>query len=162
MQYMNNEGEYGHLIMQDLILPAAQSAPERVASYQKFGRRIHWMDGDNMPGAFQMNTSWWYRPNREQMLATPGRGVGKPHSHGYAEILGFYGSDASDPYNLGGEVELFINGESHILTRSSMVFIPADLPHCPLLVNRVDSEEHPIFHFSVVMNSLYTRNSDGE
>ena len=30
---MNCEGEYGHLIMQDLILPATHSAPEVMASY---------------------------------------------------------------------------------------------------------------------------------
>lgn len=34
-----------------------------------------------------------------------------------------------------------------------MVFIPPNLPHCPLLVNRVD---RPILHFSVVMNGEYT------
>ena len=162
MQYMNREGEYGHLIMQELVLPASHSAPERMASYQKFGRRIHWVDANNMPGAFQMNTSWWYRPNREQILSTPGHAVGKPHSHSYPEILGFYGSNPDDPYDLGGEIELVINGESHILTKSSMVFIPPNLPHCPLLVNRVDSEERPIFHFSVVMNSLYTLERDGK
>ena len=36
---MNCEGEYGHLIMQDLILPATHSAPEVMASYARFGRR---------------------------------------------------------------------------------------------------------------------------
>lgn len=154
---MNCEGEYGHLIMQDLILPATHSAPEVMASYARFGRRIHWVDGNNMPGAFQMNTCWWYKPNREQILSNPKSQVGKPHHHSYPEILGFYGSDPENPYDLGGEVELFINGEPHILTKSSMVFLPPDVPHCPLYVNRVD---RPIFHFSVVMNNLYT--FDGE
>lgn len=150
---MNCEGTYGYLIMQDLKLPATHSAPEVAASYAKFGRRIHWVDSTNIPGAFQMNTSWWYKPNREQVLSNPKSQVAKPHRHTYPEILGFYGSDPNDPYNLGGEVEFFIDGESHILTRSSMVYLPPDVPHCPLLVNRVD---RPIFHFSVVMNELYT------
>ena len=144
---MNCEGEYGHLIMQDLILPATHSAPEVMASYARFGRRIHWVDGNNMPGAFQMNTCWWYKPNREQILSNPKSPVGKPHHHSYPEILGFYGSDPENPYDLGGEVELFINGEPHILTKSSMVFLPPEVPHCTLYVNRVD---RPIFHFSVV------------
>lgn len=104
-----------------------------------------------------MNTCWWYKPNREQILSNPKSQVGKPHHHSYPEILGFYGSDPENPYDLGGEVELFINGEPHILTKSSMVFLPPDVPHCPLYVNRVD---RPIFHFSVVMNNLYT--FDGE
>jgi len=162
MKVMNCEGEFGHLVMQNLVLPAPAAAPERIARYEQFGKRIHWVDGENMPGAFQMNTSWWFRPNREQVLSTPNHQVGKPHTHNYPEILGFYGSDPKNPYELGGEIELEINGETHILTKSSMVFLPPNMPHCPLLINRVDSEERPIFHFSVVMNNLYTLTRDGE
>ena len=79
--------------------------------------------------------------------------MGKPHQHAQPEILGFYGSDPDDPYNLGGEVEIFVDGESHILTKSTMLFLPPELPHCPLYVNRVD---RPIFHFSVVMSGIYS------
>ena len=45
-----------------------------------------------------------------------------------------------------------MDGEQHILTRSTMVFLPPNVPHCPLIINRVD---RPIFHFSVVMNDVY-------
>lgn len=154
---MNCEGEYGHLIMQELILPAIHAKPEAQAAYATFGRRIHWVDSANMPGSFQMNTCWWYKSNREQALASPNGPVSKPHQHTYPEILGFYGSNPEDPYDLGGEVEFWINGEQHIITRSSMVFLPPNTPHCPLYVNRVD---RPIFHFSVVMNELYTFSND--
>lgn len=156
---MNTDGKHGNLIMQDLILPASRSDPAMVAAYERFGKRLHWVDSSNMPGSFQMNTSWLYKPNRESILSKPDSLVGKPHTHSYPEILGFYGSDPDDPYNLGGEVELYLDGEQHIITKSCMVYIPPDLPHCPLLINRVD---RPIFHYSVVMNNEYTSSRDNE
>lgn len=155
---INCEGEYGYLIMQDLKLPEAREKMQ--AAYKQFGERIHWVDGNNIPGAFQMNTCWWYKPmpKREPV---PGEaatgGVGVPHHHEYPEILGFYGSDPYHPWDLNGEVEFWINGEQHILTRSTMVFLPPNLPHCPLSVNRVDQ---PIFHFSVVMNAIYSTSDE--
>jgi hypothetical protein len=112
-----------------------------------------------MPGSFQMNTSWWYMANRDSVISNPDSPVGRPHKHDYPEILGFYGSDPEDPDNLGGEIELYLDGEPQIITKSSMVFIPPNMPHCPLLINRVDS---PIFHFSVVMNNEYTFSRDNE
>ena len=85
---MNCEGKYGYLFMQDLKLPATHEKVQ--AAYKTFGERVHWVDGNNIPGAFQMNTSWWYKPNREQTLANPNSPVAKPHFHEYPEILGFY------------------------------------------------------------------------
>ena len=148
----DKEGKYGHLFMQDTILPATHTNPVVQARYEKFGKRIHWVDGNNMPGAFQMNTSWWYKDNKE-LLDQPGTMASKPHSHPFPEILGFYGSNPDDPFDLGGEVEINIDGEKHIITKSTMVFIPPNLPHCPITVLKVD---RPIFHFSVVMNEIYT------
>ena len=76
---MNCEGEYGYLFMQELKLPPTHEKAQ--AAYKTFGERVHWVDGNNMPGSFQMNTCWWYKSNREQTLAHPDSPVGKPHFH---------------------------------------------------------------------------------
>ena len=156
---INCEGEYGYLIMQDLKLPETHQKMQE--SYKKFGERIHWVDSNNIPGAFQMNTCWWYKPTPKPEVKegqpAPKGGVAVPHHHEYPEILGFYGSDPHNPWELNGEVEFWINGEQHILTKSTMIFLPPNMPHCPLSVNRVDQ---PIFHFSVVMNEIYTSTGD--
>ena len=152
----DREGKYGHLFMQETILPATHSNPATKGGYEQFGKRIHWVDGNNMPGAFQMNTSWWYKANKD-LLAQPGSMASKPHSHPFPEILGFYGSNPDDPFDLGGEVEFPIDGEEHIITKSTMVFLPPNLPHCPLYVVKC---ERPIFHFSVVMNQIYAAAHD--
>ena len=154
---INCEGEYGYLFMQDLKLPETHQKMQE--GYKRFGERIHWVDSNNIPGAFQMNTCWWYKPTLglggKDENGEPKKGGGvTEHTHEYAEIIGFYGSDSANPWELNGEVEFWVNGEQHILTKSTMVFLPPNMPHCPLIVNRVDK---PIFHFSVVMNNTYTQ-----
>lgn len=156
---MNNGGEYGKYILQDLKLPAIHATPEARAKYERAGRkRIHWLDGDVIPGAMQINTAWYYEPNHEfmdQWAAEEGEKgtIGKPHVHDVDELLCFYGSNPDDPYDLGGEVEIWIEGEKHLLTKSSLIFLPAGISHLPLYVNRV---ERPIFHFSLLLDSAYS------
>ena len=113
--------------------------------YEKFSRRILWMDGNVVPGAFQMNTAWYYAvPERDPVF--------EEHVHDYDELIGFFGSDPENPYDLGAEMEVTINGERHLLTKSSLIFAPAGLPHMRISIKRVD---RPMFHFSVVMNPEY-------
>jgi hypothetical protein len=133
--------KYGKYIVTELKTPDFPG--EFVESYKKFATRILWMDANNVPGAFQMNCSWYCKPMPH---------AGEPHQHDVDEILGFFGNDASKPYDLGGEVEFWMEGEKHIITRTAMVFIPAGMKHCPLILRRVD---RPIFHFSTVTGSQY-------
>lgn len=133
--------KYGKYVVSELKTP--DFSAEAVARYAAFANRILWIDDNVVPGAFQMNCSWYLKPLD--------RGV-KPHTHDADEILGFFGNDASDPYNLHGEVEVWLGDEKQTITRSAMVFIPAGMKHCPLLLKRAD---RPIFHFSVVIEGEY-------
>jgi len=160
----DKEGEYGNLIVQELELPASHTTPVAKELYARFGRRIHWIDSNVVPGSFQMNTSLYLKPTKDRFDdVTPDQAkyvsFRVPHVHENSEILGFYGTNPDDPYDLGGEIEVTIDGETHVLTKSSLVFIPGGLPHCPLTITRVD---RPIFHFSIVMDPLYTLIADGK
>ena len=158
----NTEGEWGNLVVQELKLPQTHMKPEVIEFYNNFGKRIHWIDTNVVPGAFQMNTSWYFQANKDLLLNATDSGItvnNEPHVHDSDEVLGFYGTDPENPSDLGGEVELMINGEMHVLTKSSLIFLPAGMPHCPLFLTRVD---RPIFHFSIVMNPQYTMTKDGE
>ena len=113
--------------------------------YNRFAKRILWIDGDVVPGAFQMNTAWYFNiPETNPIF--------EEHAHDCDEIIGFIGSDPANPNDLGGELEVWLDGERHVFDRSTMIFAPANMPHMPLKFNRID---RPIFHFSVVMNSHY-------
>ncbi len=153
---LNNGGKYGHLFVQDMSgAPASRGSAEALAGYRKFGARQLWIDGNCVPGAFQMNTCFWTKANKELLMQHPDSPVVKGHSHPYPEILGFVGTDPDDPLELGGEVEFWVDGEPHLITRSTMVYLPPDLPHCPLFTLKVKDEKRPIFHFSVVLNNTY-------
>ncbi len=137
------ERKYDHLIVTDLKYEPEMS-PEFKQIYQNFAKRILWIDGNVVPGAFQMNTSWYNRvPEIDPVF--------EEHSHEAAEIIGFFGTDPENPYDLHGEVQIDFEGEPHVITGSCLIFVPPNLPHT-LHINRVDS---PIFHFSVVTEQTY-------
>ena len=149
--YDNTEGKYGCYIIQDLHDPHA-GTPEFQEMYKRFSHRILWIDDHVCPGAFQMNTAWYYAvPEKDPVF--------EEHVHEYDELIGFFGSDPEDPYNLHAELEVTINGEEHRITRSSLIFCPAGMPHMRLSIKRVD---RPIFHFSVVTGPEYKGGAYGE
>ena len=147
MAILNNEsGEYAINIKQDTMGAPTNMDPVFKEIYDKFSHRIVWIDGNVVPGAFQMNTAWYSAvPERDPIFLE--------HCHDDAdELIGFLGSDPDNPNDLGGEIEFTINGEAHLLTKSSIIFVPAGVPHNPMRILRVD---RPILHFSVVTTRLY-------
>ncbi len=131
-----SERKYEKYVISELKNP--ETDPERLARYAQFAKRILWLDDKIVDGAFQMNCSWYLKPTA---------GIPTSHSHDYDEIIGFIGSDVDNPSDLCGEVELWLEDEQYIITKSTMVFVPKEMKHCPLKVNRVDK---PIFHFTTV------------
>ena len=150
MVYDNNKGgEYAKYIVQDLKEPAGMGTPEFRALYNRFAKRILWMDGNVCEGAFQMNTAWYFAvPERDPIYTE--------HSHRYDELIGFYGSNPDDPYDLGGIIEFSVHGEAHRLTRSTMIWLPGGMSHNPVRILEV---RRPIFHFSIVTNPTYDGNA---
>ena len=58
----------------------------------------------------------------------------------------------NDLYDLGGEVEFWIDGKQNIIDRSFLAYLPAGTKHGPLSIRRVD---RPIFHFTAGMRGSY-------
>ena len=56
-----------------------------------------------------------------------------PHVHREAEILFHIGTNPNDPSELGAEIVLYLGPEleRHVITRSTIVFIPPNFIHCP-------------------------------
>ncbi len=143
---MNDEGEYGKYVVQTLHAPAV--SPEFAEIYKQWGNRLLWIDSKVVPGAFQMNMTWYHSAPDMRPLYKHDE-----HSHDYAELIGFIGSNPEDPYDLGGVIEVGINGEMHRLTKSSIIFMPPGMKHLPLSIISLD---RPILHFSISMNPEYT------
>ena len=142
---MNNEGKYGMYVVQELKAP--QFSPGFAEFYKTYAKRLLWMDSRVVPGSFQMNTSWY-------MSASDCRPLLKhdEHVHDFDEMIGFLGSNPDDPYDLGAEIEIGINGELHRLTKSTIIFMPAGMKQLPL---SIISLERPVLHFSISMNPAY-------
>lgn len=60
------------------------------------------------------------------------------HTHDFDEVLNFIGSDPSNPHELGAEVEMQVGDEKFTLTKTTSIFIPRGVPHCPMIHKRVD------------------------
>lgn len=74
------------------------------------------------------------------------------HTHDYDEYLVFLGTNHENPRDLGGEVEVWIDGEKHIVTKSCAVFVPAGLKHAPVYFKRVDT---PIWYIATSPTQKY-------
>jgi len=132
-------------IVQQLLYEPEMGSSEYREMYRRFAKRVLWIDGGIVPGAFQMNTSWYCKvPERNPVF--------DEHSHACDELIGFFSGDPERPYELGAQLEVWLDGERHVITRSCMIFVPANMKHMPLKFDYVD---RPVFHFSVVMNERY-------
>ena len=143
---MNTEGQFGAQIVQELVPQFTQPGPFNDI-YKQWGDRLLYMDSSVVPGAFQMNTSWYI--NAPDFDPLP---YHEEHVHDFDELVGFLGSNPEDKNDLGGVIEIGINGELHRLTKSSIIFMPAGMKHLPL---RIVELHRPILHFSVSMNPTY-------
>jgi quercetin dioxygenase-like cupin family protein len=138
----NPEKDYGKYVITELKAPAFP--PQFIADYQSFATRVLWMDSRVCPDAFQMNVSWYCKPKKHAPA---------PHKHDVDEIIGFFGGNADDPYNLNGKVEFWLEDQQFIIDKSTLFFVPAGMSHAPLIIRRAD---RPIFHFSVVTGGTYS------
>ena len=62
-----------------------------------------------------------------------------PHSHPVPEVLVAIGSDPEHPEDLGAEFEMFMGEEmeKHIITKSTMIYVPENTVHCPFTIKKV-------------------------
>lgn len=139
------ESKYGKYIITELNAPFDAAA---ATAYAQWATRILWIDDKVVPGAFQMNVSWYRKPNDTLMAA--------PHRHDCDELIGFLGSNPDEPKDMGGEVEFRLEDEKHVITQSCLIFVPKGMKRSPLIITRVD---RPILHFSIVMSGRYAPTS---
>lgn len=68
--------------------------------------------------------------------------IKEPHSHNCAEYLYFIGGNPMDFRDFGAEIEFVVGtgdeAETYIINSTTWVYLPANLPHCPLNFKRVD------------------------
>ena len=99
---------------------------------EAYKNAIAYLDNDVIKGSFYFACMF--------ILPSTVTGIHGPHTHKHGEILGFFGINPDDPFDLGAEIELSMGKEmeKHTFTQSTLVYIPPKLVHCPLIYKRVD------------------------
>ena len=106
--------------------------------------RMVYLDEDVIKGAFYVECVWYWKGSEKSIVDA--------HTHPFDEAITFFGTNPDDPEDLCGEVELWLEDEKHILTKSCLIFVPRGMKHCPLVIRRAD---RPIFHFTTGPGGKY-------
>jgi hypothetical protein len=106
--------------------------------------RLAYLDDDVIKGAFYLECVWFWKGFDAVKV--------EAHTHDFDEVIAFFGTNPEDPHDLGGEIELWLGDEKHLLTKSCIVFVPKGLKHCPLIIRKVD---RPISHFTTGPKGIY-------
>jgi hypothetical protein len=99
------------------------------------------LSGDLIKGSNRYMVNWVFPSPTELFGVSSWDQISHgPHVHKSAEILMHIGTDPDNPYDLGAEVELCMGPEmeKHIITKSTVTYIPPNLVHCPWTIKRVD------------------------
>ncbi len=80
----------------------------------------------------------------------------KPHAHDYDQFLCFFGQDTKNFYEFDAEIEMALGeeGERNIIDKSSIVYIPKGMMHCPVTFKRVGK---PVFFIHLCFAPEYSR-----
>jgi hypothetical protein len=99
-------------------------------------------------GELKADVSIGYHPVTKPIL------FGDTHSHANAELLCFIGGNPLDITDLGAEIDMSLGAEheKHLITKTSCVSIPANLPHCPLNIRKVTK---PIIFLEISLTRNY-------
>ena len=121
---------------------------EPTASAKEKGSRALTLDDTIIKGSFWVHFGWFMKPPARDTDALT------THSHDFDEVIGFAGSNKNNPRDLGGEIEFWMGGEKHVLTKTCLIFIPKGVTHCPVVLKRIDT---PIFMFEAGNNTVYEK-----
>ena len=100
-------------------------------------------------GGIQHRMNWKH-------ISQPNLLVKEPHSHDFDEFLCFLGSDPTNAFDFGAEVELSLGkeGEKHVVDFATIICIPKGLVHGPLNFRRIDK---PVLFCNIYLAPEYAR-----
>jgi hypothetical protein len=117
---------------------------------------IGFLDGKTFEGCNGLHVFWVGKtPHNAYGTKRWGEIYHGPHMHKYPELFMHLGTDPDNPMELGAEVEMFVGPEmeKHIITRSTIMYFPANLPHSPWRILKVT---RPFLIVTVNQSPLHT------
>jgi hypothetical protein len=147
----------------NIVTDTREYTPQEIAQIQEMMKkspitstikllRLLWMDDTKVKGAsFYMECIWLWEGK------TTSGTTEEPHVHDFDEVIGFISTDPDNPRELGARMEIILGDETHFLTKSCLVHVPAGMKHCPLTFRKVN---RPVFFFTLAPISHYGRTPD--
>src|SRR3989304_7169715 len=120
------ETRTGKYIVTDMKLPEYKQKSD--AAYPGKANHIAWLDNEVIQGAFYLECLWFFKGSDINRV--------EAHTHDFDEVIGFFGTNSDDQRDLGGEIELWLDGEKHILKNSFIAFFPKGMITFPLKIQR--------------------------
>jgi hypothetical protein len=89
-------------------------------------------------------------------ISAPIKMESKPHSHDFDQLLCFLGSNPKNLKEFGAEIEFYLGeeGERHLITTPTIVYLKKGLIHCPLNYMKV---EGTVYHLDIYLADEYFR-----
>jgi len=105
---------------------------EREIGFGAMKMFVTFADDDIIDGCHYFSAMWMGPSSTRTM----GHG---PHTHPVPEVLVAIGSDPEHPEDLGAEFEMFMGTEMerHVITKSTLIYVPEDTVHCPFNILKV-------------------------
>lgn len=71
----------------------------------------------------------------------------EPHIHDFDEMIGIVGyPDRNNPRAIGGDVSIAMGKGKYPIARSSLIYVPKKLAHCPLEFKNI---QKPVLCFTI-------------
>ena len=151
------ELKYAHRIISDALpVPLAlkqnaDAGPDKVKSSIE-STHVMSVDGERLEDFFYVDCHWLWKGGSDEL-------VEPPHTHDFDEVICFVGSNREDPYDLGGEITIWLDDDKHVMTRSCLIYVPAGTRHSPVQFNRI---ERPICYVTISPSGTYSRSAVGD
>lgn len=98
-------------------------------------KNIAGIDAARLPGgARPISVGFQYK------LVPEPEGTGHPQNYHTTsdEVIMIFGSDWEHPHDLGGEVEMGLGDEMHLIDKPCILFVPKGMPHGPMWFRKID------------------------
>ena len=110
------------------------------------------VDANRVEDFFCVDCYWLWEGASE----TP---VEVPHTHDFGEAICFVGTKEDDPYDLGGEITIWLDDDKQVIKRTSLIYLPPGTRHGPIVFNRI---ERPVFFVTISPTGIYRRSAVGD
>jgi hypothetical protein len=108
------------------------------------GHRLLHMEDDMAKGSYYVDFVWFYKGTGQAPMGV--------HEHDWPELVAMTGCDPKNPYDLGGHFSVDLEDETHYMSKSCLICIPAHTKHCPWKFLQVNT---PTLAFTASPSGMY-------